>query len=164
MIIRKTFYWWLFPSTVVLPLWLLVGWAVFHTGSGWTFIGLLVLCPLLFLAMLAVSGILVARKSVRESRAVSWYDSGLLAAWNASIIAFGFFPGDAGGWIAVIGVLLFLALFWVGLWELTIELRARVTETYAAYERVAQPEQVRRPQGDFAQDAEVIIVEERRED
>jgi len=25
--IRKAFYWWLFPSAVVLPVWLLIGWA-----------------------------------------------------------------------------------------------------------------------------------------
>lgn len=164
MIIRKAFYWWLFPSAVVLPVWLLIGWAAFHTGSGWTFLGLLLLCPLLFLAMLAVGGILIARKSVREARAVSWYDAGLLAAWNASIIAFGFFPGDAAGWLAVLGVLLFLALFWLGIWELMTELRARVTETYAAYERAAQPQQVHRPEGGFAEDADVIVVEERREE
>ncbi|AGW41142.1 heat shock protein [Leifsonia xyli subsp. cynodontis DSM 46306] len=163
MFIRKAFYWWLFPSAVVLPAWLLVGWAAFHTGSGWSFLGLL-LCPLLFLALLAIGGVLVARKSVRDVQAVSWYDVGLLAPWNAAIVAFGFFPGAAAGWLAVAGVILFLGLFWLGLWELIAELRGRVRETYAAYERAAQSQQVRRDPRMSAGDAEVIVIEERREE
>lgn len=164
VIIRKAFYWWLLPSAVVLPVWLLIGWAAFHEGSGWSFLGLLMLCPALFLALLAIGGILIARRSVREAKAVSWYDVGLLACWHVSVIAFGFFPAGATAWLAVAGVLFFLAAFWVGLWELVTEMRLRVSQTYAAYEQAAQPQQVRRPEGTFAQDAEVIVVEERRED
>lgn len=164
MIIRKAFYWWLFPSAVVLPVWLLVGWAAFHEGSGWSFLGLLVLCPVLFVALVAVGGIMMARKSVREARAVSWRDTGLLAGWSASIVAFGFFPAGATGWLAVLGVLFFLAVFWVGLWELVTETRARVQETYAAYERAARPEQVGRPEEAAPEDIEVIVIEERRDD
>ena len=63
--------------------------------------GLLILCPILFVAMLAVGGIIVARRSVRETRAVSWYDVGLLAAWHASIVAFGCFIPGSPSWIAV---------------------------------------------------------------
>ena len=162
--IRKAFYWWLFPSAVVLPIWLLIGRAAFHEGSGWSFLGLVVLCPILFIALLAVGGILMGRRSVRQTRAVSWYDVGLLAGWNASIIAFGFFPPDVTGWLAVLGILFFLASFWVGLWELVTEMRMRVQETYEAYERAAQPQQVRRPESTFGKDAEVIVVEEHREE
>ena len=165
MIIRKAFYWWLFPSAVVLPVWLLIGWAAFHQGSGWTFLGLLVLCPILFVALIAVGGILMARKSVRDARAVSWYDTGLLAGWSASIIAFGFFPPGATGWLAVLGVLFFLGLFWVGLWELVTETRSRVQVSYAAYQRVANPQQVNHSESEpVVDDADVIIIEERRED
>jgi hypothetical protein len=165
VIIRKAFYWWLFPSAVVLPVWLLIGWAAFHQGSGWTFLGLLVLCPILFVALIAVGGILMARKSVRDARAVSWYDTGLLAGWSASIIAFGFFPAGATGWLAVLGVLFFLALFWVGLWELVAETRARVQLSYAAYQRVANPAQAEGTRSaPVEDDADVIIIEERRDD
>ena len=97
MFIRKAFYWWLFPSAVVLPAWLLVGWAAFSQGSGWSFLGLLVLCPILFIAMLVVGGIVMARRSVREQRAVSWWDVLLFTFWHLSIIGFGFFvPGATG--------------------------------------------------------------------
>jgi hypothetical protein len=164
VIIRKAFYWWLFPSAVVLPVWLLVGWAAFHEGSGWTFLGLLVLCPILFLALAAVGGIMRARKSVRAARAVSWRDAGLLAGWSASIAGFGFFPAGATGWLAVLGVLFFLATFWVGLWELVTETRTRVQETYLAYERAARPGAVGRPAEPEPEDIEVIVIEEHRDD
>lgn len=167
MIIRKAFYWWLFPSAVVLPAWLLVGWAAFSEGSGWSFLGLLVLCPILFIAMLVVGGIVMARRSVRQSRAVSWYDVVLFGLWHVAIIAFGFFPHGVSGWLAVAGILLFVALFWVSLWELLTETRARVQETFAAYERAAQPRQVRYPdsrgRGDAIDGGEYIVIEERHD-
>jgi hypothetical protein len=161
--LRKAIYWWLFPSAVVLPVWLLIGWAAFHTGSGWSFLGLLVLCPVLFIAMLVIGGILSSRPSVRAARAVSWYDVGLIAAWHLTIIAFGFFPAGASGWLAVLGILLFLGLFWVGLWELLTELRARVQQTFDAYEQAAQPRQMRQPPSGSIDGGEYIVVEERRD-
>ena len=162
MIIRKAFSWWLFPAAVVLPVWLLIGWAAFSRGSGWTFFGLLILCPVLFVAMLVIAGLIVARGSVRRERAVSWYDVGLLAPWHASIIAFGFYPPGVTPWLAVLGVLLFVATFWVVLWELVTETRARVQRTFDAYQRAAQP-QMPPATDEFADDAEVIVIEERHE-
>lgn len=163
MIIRKAFYWWLFPSAVVLPVWLLIGWAAFSQGSGWSFVGLLILSPILFLAQLAVGGIIVARRSAREPRAVSWPDVALLTAWHAAVIAFGLFPAGASGWLAVAAVIFFLGTFWLVLWELVTDMRARVQQTFEAYERAAQPQQVRRP--DVAQDSvEYIVVEERHDE
>jgi hypothetical protein len=161
--IRKAFYWWLFPSAVVLPAWLLVGWAAFSQGSGWSFLGLLLLCPILFVAMLIVGGVVVARRSVRESRAVSWYDVGLLAAWHIAIVAFGFFPVGVSSWIAVVGILLFVATFWVVVWELLTETRARVRETFEAYERAAQPPQAGRAGTSAIDGGEFIVLEERRD-
>lgn len=163
VIIRKAFYWWLFPSAVVLPAGLLVGWAAFSQGSGWSFLGLLLLCPILFVAMLVVGGMVMARRSVRESRAVSWYDVGLFGAWHLAIIAFGFFPAGVTGWLAVLGILLFIAIFWVVLWELLTETRARVAMTFEAYQRAAQPRQVPQPPGESVDGGEYIVIEERRE-
>lgn len=163
VIIRKAFYWWLFPSAVVLPAWLLVGWAAFNQGSGWSFLGLLVLCPILFVAMLVVGGIVMARRRVREQRAVSWRDVGLLAAWHLSIIGFGFFVPGATGWFAVLGILLFVATFWVTVWELLRETRERVQLTFEAYQRAAQPRQVPNPAGASVDDGEYIVIEERRD-
>jgi hypothetical protein len=161
--IRKAFYWWLFPSAVVLPVWLLIGWATFHP-SGWAFVGLLVICPILFVAQLAIGGIVSARKTVRDERAVSWYDVGLLAAWHASIVVFGCYIEGVSSWIAVLGILLGLATFWVTLWELVTEARMRVKQTFEAYERAAQPQQVNRPPSPSGEAIEYIVVEERRDE
>ncbi|ANF30457.1 hypothetical protein A0130_01055 [Leifsonia xyli] len=160
MFIRKAFYWWLFPSAVVLPAWLLIGWAAFSQGSGWSFLGLLVLCPILFIATLVVSGIVMARRSVRERRAVSWWDVLLFGLWDLTIIGFGFFLPGATGWFAVVGILLFIALFWVALWELLRETRTRVQATFAAYERAARP-QVPSEQAAPVDHGEYIVIEER---
>lgn len=157
MILRRPFYWWLFPSAVILPAWLLIGFAIFGSG-GWTFLGLLIACPILFIAMLAIGGIIYARRSVRDAKAVSWYDVGLLAAWHASIVAFGCFIPGATGWIAVLSVLLGLATFWVSLWELLAETRARVQLTFDAYERAAQSD------AGIVEGGEYIVIEERREE
>ncbi|WP_223690255.1 hypothetical protein [Leifsonia poae] len=161
MFIRKAFYWWLFPSAVVLPVWLLIGWAIFHP-SGWTFLGLLVICPILFVAQLAIGGIIAARKTAREERAVSWIDVGLLTLWHASIVVFGCFLPGVSGWIAVVGVLLGLATFWVSLWELVTEARLRVKQTFDAYERAAQPNTAR--SASVVDGGEFIVIEERRDE
>jgi hypothetical protein len=163
VIIRKAFYWWLFPSAVVLPVWLLIGWAAFHQGSGWSFLGLLVLCPILFVAMLVVGGIVMARRSVREKRAVSWWDVALFAAWHLTIVGFGFFVSGLTGWFAVVGILLFVAIFWVSLWELLTETRSRVQQTFAAYERAAQPAATGPLPRETVDDGEYIVIEERRD-
>ena len=114
--------------------------------------------------MLAVGGIIRARKSVRDGKAVSWYDVGLLAAWHILIIVFGLFIAGVSGWIAVLGILLGLATFWVSLWELLVETRARVQLTFDAYERAAQPDQVWRPDPGVVDGGEYIVIEERREE
>ncbi len=162
MFIRKAFYWWLFPSAVVLPAWLLIGWAAFSQGSGWSFLGLLVLCPILFIAMLVVSGIAMARRSVRQRRAVSWWDVLVFGLWHLSIIGFGFFVPVATGWFAVLGILLFIAAFWVVMWELLTETRTRVQATFAAYERAARPQVPAEPAVPV-DDGEYIVIEERRD-
>jgi hypothetical protein len=161
--IRKAFYRWLLPSAVVLPVWLLIGWAIFHP-SGWAFVGLLVMCPVLFIALLAVGGIITARKSVRDAKAVSWYDVGILAAWHVAIIVFGCFLPGVSSWLAVLGVLLGLGAFWVSLWQLVTEARMRVKQTFEAYERAAQPQQVNRPPSPRADGVEYIVIEERRDE
>ncbi len=163
MILRRAFFWWLFPSAVILPAWLLIGWAAFG-GGGWAFLGLLIACPILFIAMLAIGGIIRARGSVREQRAVSWTDVGLLAAWHIAIIAFGFYIPGVSGWIAVLGILVGLATFWVSLWELLTETRVRVQMTFDAYERAAQQQQFGRPDPGSVDGGEYIVIEERRDD
>jgi hypothetical protein len=98
---------------------------------------------------------------VRESKSVSWTDVGLLAAWHASIIAFGFY-GPAAGGVAVVGILIGLAAFWLTLREFLAETSRRLKSTIDAYQQAAQPREVRHPSGGGAE-GHVIVVEEQRD-
>jgi hypothetical protein len=113
--------------------------------------------------MLVVDGIVMARRSVRERHAVSWWDVALFAAWHLSIIGFGFFVPGASGWFAVAGILLFVAVFWVSLWQLLRETRERVQRTFEAYQRAAQPREVPYQSGEPVDGGEYIVIEERRD-
>jgi hypothetical protein len=160
MILRRAFYRWQFLAAVILPAWVLIGWGIFGSG-GWTFLGLLILCPVLFVALGAVAGIIFARGSVRADRAVSWRDVALLAAWHAAIVGFGFF-GPATGWFAVLGILIGLAALWTSVWELITETSRRLKETLDAYQQAANPQQVRSPRDGFEDGGEFIVIEEGR--
>lgn len=126
MLIRKAVHRVLFPASVVLPVWLLVGWGVFGQGA-WSFLGLLILCPLLFIALAVVSGLVYARPSVRQSRAVAWRDVALFGGWYAAIVGFGFF-GPASPWFAVAGVLIGLATFWWSVASLVTDAAKRMRD------------------------------------
>jgi len=116
MLIRRAFYYWQFPAAVILPLWLLIGWGIYADGF-WSFVGLLILCPILFLAMIIVGVLISLRAAVRGEKAVSWIDVGVLAFWHLMIIGFGFY-GDSANWFAVGGVIGFLLAFWMSIYQL----------------------------------------------
>jgi hypothetical protein len=100
---------------------------------------------------------------VRDDRAVSWTDVGLLAVWQIAIIAFGFYIPGVSSWIAVLGILIGLATFWITLWELLVETRARVQVTFDAYERAAQ-QQFGSADTTAVDGGEYIVIEERRDE
>lgn len=169
MLLRRAFYYWQFIAALVLPLWLFVGWG-FSSGSGWSFVGLLVLAPVLFVFMLVVSVVVYMRSSVRRSNAVSWLDVALIGAWHAAIVAFGFFT-HVNSAIAVLGVFLGLASFWVAMWQLVTETRARAREAIQEFEQMAtrpdprrsdrlRPDPLRPP----VVDGGVYVVTESRDD
>lgn len=124
MIIRRAFYYWMFPAAIVLPIWLLVGWGFFGS-SGWTFLGLLILCPLLFVALGLIALLISVRSGVRVQRAVSWIDVAVLTFWDAMIVGFGFF-GESATWFAILGIVGFLVAFWVSIWQI-FRVRPRIT-------------------------------------
>ena len=138
MIIRKAFYWWLFPAAVVLPVWLLSAGPSSARAAAGRFLGLLVLCPILFVAMLTVGGIVWRAGVSGEARRVL---VGRRPPHRVAprIVGFGFFVPGSTGWFAVARILLCIGDFWVSLWELLTETRSRVRQTFAAYERAAHP-------------------------
>ncbi|MEO8908220.1 MAG: hypothetical protein ABI310_09110 [Microbacteriaceae bacterium] len=162
MLVRRAFYYWQFIAAVVLPAWLLVGWAVFGS-SGWGLFGLVLVCPVAFIALLTVALLNYARTSVRAARAVSWRDVGILAAWHLSIVGIGFF-GAGGAWFAFAAVILAIFAFWYALWALVTDTGRRVAAAFAPVAGEDQGSADLGPQGSFAQDAPVIIVQEKPAD
>jgi len=128
MLTRRAFFYWQIIGAFLLPSWVLVGRGIIEDGVGWDFVLYLVLCPILCVAMLAVAGLTVARKQVRTARAVSWQDVAVIAAWHASIIAYGFVSSQA---LVVVVVLLAVVAFWSAVWQLFAETRTRVQNAFS---------------------------------
>ncbi|TFD11806.1 hypothetical protein E3T35_08435 [Cryobacterium sp. TMT1-2-2] len=124
MIIRRAFYHWQFIAAGALPLWLLVGSAIFGSGA-WAVLGIFFGAVLIGLGLLLVALVIYARKEVRETRAVSYADVGVLALWHLLIIAIPF-STDAAGWLSVLVIIGGLAVFWFAVWELFAAARRRM--------------------------------------
>jgi hypothetical protein len=123
MHIRRALFYWQFIAALILPAWVLVGRGLILSDVGWDFLLYLVLCPLLFVVMLAVAGLTAARKGVRSPRAVSWRDAAVMLVWHAVIITYGLFASSA---LATVIVLIGVLAFWNAAWELYSETRTRV--------------------------------------
>ncbi|WP_104197696.1 MFS transporter [Cryobacterium sp. M15] len=124
MIIRRAFYHWQFIAAGALPLWLLVGSAIFGSGA-WAVLGIFFGAVLIGLGLLLVALVIYARKDVRETRALSYADVGVLTLWHALIIAIPF-STDAAGWLSVLVIIGGLGVFWFVVWELFDAARRRV--------------------------------------
>ncbi|WP_205030336.1 MFS transporter [Salinibacterium amurskyense] len=153
MMIRRAFYYWQFIAVIVLPLWVLIARGIYGSSVGWDFVLFLILCPILAFALLAIAGLTVARKSVRDSKQVSWIDAGVLAAWHAAIIIYGFVDAP---FPAALIVIVAIAAFWIALWQLVTETRNRFTSLVEGFERDAQ--RPSRP-GENLDNGRVIILE-----
>lgn len=123
MQIRRFFYLAQFVALGILPLWLLIGRGIVFSDSGWDFVGLLIVAPLLALFMAIVLGLTYARKSVRDARAMSWADVAVHLAWYATLVLVGFVTHPA---VAILAVLASVATFWFQLWQLVAEVGKRV--------------------------------------
>ena len=159
MLLRRAFFYWQFIAAIVLPLWLFVGWGV-SSGSGWSFVGLLVLAPFLFVFLMIVSVLVYMRAGVRRTNTVSWMDFGLVGALHVAIVVFGLFTGATSA-IAVLGVILGLAAFWGAVWQLVEETRSRARAAMREFEQMATaPTTATRA---HSVDGRVIVVEETHE-
>ncbi|TFD88856.1 MFS transporter [Cryobacterium serini] len=179
MIIRRAFYHWQFIAAGALPLWLLVGSAIFGSGA-WAVLGIFFGAVLIGLGLLLVALVIYARKEVRETRALSYADVGVLTLWHALIIAIPF-STDAAGWLSVLVIVAGFAVFWFAVWELFDAARRRVLAMVDLVEQQAHgqsapagaqhplPNQPRphqaRPTATFGRSAkpEVIVIEEKRD-
>ncbi|WP_134517919.1 MFS transporter [Cryobacterium frigoriphilum] len=137
VIIRRIFYSWQFAAVAVLPLWLLIGSAIFGTG-GWAVLGVFFGAVALGLSLLVVALLVYARKEVRSSRTVSWPDVGVLTLWHGLIIGIGF-AESASGWLSVLVVFVGIGAFWFALWELYDAARKRMRAMIDLVEQQARP-------------------------
>ncbi|MFF2390455.1 hypothetical protein [Agromyces sp. NPDC058104] len=170
MLIRRLFYRWQFIAIVALPVWLLVGWAIFGSG-GWGTLGLVIVVPIAFLTLGVVALLVNARPTVRRERAVSWTDVGVIGAWHAALIATGFYTAGAA-FFGILAIVAAIAAFWVSLWQLVKDGAKRMNASMAEFERLAAEQQggmprqdapgVRRPPFDDGDD-DVIIIHEVRD-
>ena len=179
MIIRRAFYHWQFIAAGALPLWLLVGSSIFGSGA-WAVLGIFFGAVLIGLGLLLVALVVYARKEVRETRAVSYADVGVLALWHALIIAIPF-STDAAGWLSVLVIIGGFAVFWFAVWELVDSANRRMRAMVDLVEQTARgqaapagpqrplpnqtlPNQTR-PASTFGRTGtpEVIVIEEKRD-
>ena len=168
MLFRRIFFRWIQAATIVLPVWLVVGWAIFG-GGGWGTLGLVITVPVTFISLAVIALLTSMRPTVREQRAVAWGDVGILGAWHAAIIGFGF-SGPSMAAFAVLSIALALVAFWYAIVQLLRDGARRMQETMSEYERVARASgSVAGPgAGPAAPPApydigEVIVVEEHRD-
>jgi hypothetical protein len=160
MWLRRGFFGWLIPAAFVLPLWLLVGWAIFNAG-GRAFLWVLFLAiPGVFLWQLLLTLLVRARGTVRAHRAVSWWDVLGFATWHALVISLGFFHESWWAPLMVIAILVGVALFWLELWQLWSEAKPsrflmRSAEGVAFIPAQTEPQTAAAPQ-------EVIVVTEKQ--
>ncbi|GGD84061.1 MFS transporter permease [Microbacterium murale] len=163
MWLRRAFYRWLMPAAVVLPLWLLIGWGIFNAG-GWAFLWVLFIAiPSVFIGQLALTLLVRARASVRETRMVSWWDVLGFGVWHALTIAVGCYPQAWFPLLLTGAIAVALALFWLMLRQLWDEARGagggiRVTiPTVGAPQPEAETERPRRTPAD----GEVFVIREK---
>lgn len=123
MLLRRVVFYAQFALVIVMPVWVLASQSIRAEGIGWDFLAYMAVAGILFFSLAVIALLVVARKSVRVARAVSWPDAGvLLAAW-ASLLVFGIFSATP---LLVLVVVLLVVMFWLAVWELITETRRRV--------------------------------------
>jgi hypothetical protein len=135
MLIRRAFYRWQFIAAIALPVWLLLGYAIFGS-SGWGVIGLMFATPIAFISLGLVALIVAARPDVRRLKAVDWADVAVLGVWHLLIIAAGFY-GPTGITFAILAMIGAIGAFWYAVWRLLSDGARRMRATMEEYERIA---------------------------
>ena len=172
MLLRRLFYRWQFIAVIALPIWLLVGWAVFGSG-GWGTLGLALVVPVAFIALGIIALLVNARPTVRAERADvvdRCRGARRLARSRSSARAS---TAPVGARFAVFAVMLAIAAFWVALWQLISDGAKRMQASMDEFERLAAQQpgapaapgaaspSTRSARGD--DDGEIIVVREVRD-
>lgn len=132
MPVQRAFFVWQFVAALVLPVWLLIGYAIQGQGVG-GLVGVALLVPVVIVVEVALALLFSARVGIRRIRALDWPAVGVLAAFQAGVIGFGFF-GPASAFFGVLAVLAALAGFWLATTLLVNDTRRRVRATLAQFQ------------------------------
>jgi len=141
MALRRAFFAWQFAAAAVLPLWLLLGYALWGASVG-GFLSVVLLAPIVFVVELALALLFSARAGIRRERALDLPAVGVLSAFQLGVIGLGFF-GPASAWLGLLAAVAAIGGFWVGATLLARDVRSRVRETMTGYGR--PPQTVQRP-------------------
>ena len=131
MALRRAFFVWQFAAAAVLPVWLLIGYAIWGGAAGGV-LGVALLAPLVLVVELGLAVLFSARRGVRRSRTLDLPSIGVLGAYQAGVLGFGFF-GPATPWFAVLAAVAAIGGFWLGGRLLVRDVRRRVDELRAPY-------------------------------
>jgi hypothetical protein len=136
MALRRAFFAWQFAAAAVLPLWLLLGYAVWGASVG-GLLSVVLLAPVVLVVELGLALLFSARSGVRRSRTLDLPAVGVLAAYQIGVIGFGFFgPGSA--WFGLLATVAAIGGFWFGGRLLVRDVRSRVQETVSGFGRPPQ--------------------------
>ncbi len=130
MLLRRGFWYWQFAAALVLPIWVLTGYALWGAGAT-GFLTVAILAPLLVVATAGLAAVLSARRSVRAARALGWADVAVHAVYSLAVIGAGFWS-PATTWFGVLAIAALLGAYWLASTELVREVRSRVRTTLDA--------------------------------
>ncbi|SDQ11422.1 MFS transporter permease [Microbacterium sp. cf332] len=160
MWLRRALFHWLLPAALVLPIWLIVGWAV-SGASGWAFLWVLFIAvPAVLVGQLVTTLFVRARGTVRHTRMLSWWDVLVFTVWHVSIVVVGLHPDGLFWPLLLLSVAAFLAVFWVSLWQLFRE--ARPVSLFRVATDPAFLRETIRPGAERANAERVVVIEETR--
>ncbi len=118
MVIRRAMYSWLLPAAFVLPVWLLIGWAIFNQNGFALLPVLLIFAPAVFVSELVLMLLVRSRPGVRAQRALSWWDVAGFGIWHLLTIGVGFYAEPLFALNLVLAILAAVGVLWLCLWQL----------------------------------------------
>ena len=162
MIVGRVLLRWQLIAIPVLPLWLLIGYGIFGEGAGGFFL-LFLGSGVLFVFQAVIAGLTRLRPAVREDRSLGPWDAVALVVWHLALIGLGFF-GPTGLAFGLVSVALGLGVFWLTVWQLVHEWRARVSGAVSQASSTGPAPRGPMPRGTTSgrpgDDGDVIIVHE----
>jgi hypothetical protein len=123
MIIRRSLYYAQFALAVVAPAWVLVMRVAAADAIQSSLLVYVILCPIMTVALAAITGVIVARKSVRTTKSVSWIDVAALVSIWVTLFFYGVFAEPL---LAVLVIMLIIVGFWAAAYQLFVETKSRV--------------------------------------